>query len=120
MNKMDYKFAIMDLGEQGPITETTMEEFEIWIGYYHMGQGSDPPAEPEMVAKEKASTFEVACLKHELRSKLKWLDKEDDGKRYISTQDKEWFYDWRRNRNSWTGQYYPSRELALESFLHIK
>jgi len=68
-----------------------------------------------MIGKEIAINFEIACLKYELKRNLKSIEKQErEG--YVNNQSKEWFYDWKSNRNSWTGKYYQSREDALESF----
>jgi hypothetical protein len=93
-----------------------MKSFEIWIGNYHLGQGYDGPTCPQLLATETASGFEIACLKYELRRKLSFIEKAEAEGAYISHQDREWCYDWKRNANSWTGKYYSSKEEALQSF----
>lgn len=93
-----------------------MKKFEIWIGYCHLGMGSLPTTEPKKVGEEIASSFEIACLKYALRSKLEWLETADASGQYISSQDKEWFYNWRENSSTWIGKYYPSKEEAQKSF----
>lgn len=93
-----------------------MKEYEIWIGYFHLGQGHDGSTEPKLAGKETASDFTIACLKHELRKKLNFIEDADKKGQYISHQDREWFYDWKRNSNGWTGKYYETREEAQKSF----
>lgn len=92
-----------------------MKTYEIWLGNYHLGQGFHHSGKSERVAVEKASSFEIACLKYELRSKLKWVE-ENDGVRKMTNQDIEWWYNPKDNSNSWTGKYYPSKEEADKSF----
>jgi hypothetical protein len=93
-----------------------MNNYEIWIGNYHLGQGFMPPTEPELLGTVMANSFEIACLKYELGGMLETIDRKDRNGEYISDQDKEWFYRWQTNYNSWTGKYYPTREEALKSF----
>lgn len=51
-----------------------MKKHEIWIGVYHLGQGYTSPTKPERVAIVEAPNFKVACVLHELRSKLKSIE----------------------------------------------
>ena len=61
----DYKFGIIFYGKDGEPSfyssegKTTkiekrikppMKKYEIWIGSYHLGQGYDPPSEPQKIA----------------------------------------------------------------------
>ena len=39
-----------------------MKKYEIWIGYYHLGQGYHPPTEPQRVAVIEATSFKIACV----------------------------------------------------------
>jgi len=94
-----------------------MKKYEIWIGDYHLGQGFHHNGKSEKVGEEVASNFQIACLKYELRSKLLFLEKYDDGKKYVSPQDCTWWYNPETNSNSWTGKYYESKEEADKSFL---
>ena len=93
-----------------------MQLWEIWIGSCHLGQGSDPTTEPQMVAKVEAVSFDLACLKHELRSMLNSIESREKKGEYIDFQSRRWFYDWDNNSNSWTGKYFESKEEALSSF----
>ncbi len=92
-----------------------MKEYEIWVGYYSLGTGHDNPTEPQMVAKETAINFEIACLKHELKANLASIEKQEK-EGYVCSQSKEWFYDWKTNSNSWTRKYYETKEEAAKSF----
>lgn len=92
-----------------------MKEYEIWIGNHCMGTGFDSPIQPKMIAKETAINFEIACLKHELRSSLANIEKQEK-EGYVCNQSKEWFYNWKTISNSWTGKYFSTREEALKSF----
>lgn len=93
-----------------------MKLWQIWIGYYHLGQGSEPPTEPEMVAEIEARSFDLACLKHELRSMLRNIERGEMDGEYIDFQSRRWFYDWDNNSNSWTGKYFETKEEALKTF----
>ena len=97
----------------------SLKQYEIWIGYYNMGQGYDPPKEPELVTIVGASSFVMACLKYELFSKLSSLSQMEEMGQYISEQDMEWWYNHKRNHNAWTGKYYESYEEALKSFPNV-
>lgn len=90
--------------------------WEIWLGWYHLGQGHHPTTEPEMVAQVEASTFDLACLKYELFTMLKGIHEREKKGEYIDFQSRRWFYNWDTNANSWTWKYYHSREEALKSF----
>jgi hypothetical protein len=97
------------------MNEANMEEYEIWVGYYNLGQGMSDPVEPEMLGKECSIDFETACLKFELKRSLEEIEiQEKQG--YVNDQSKVWFYNEKKNSNGWTGKYYQSREQALESF----
>jgi hypothetical protein len=63
-----------------------MTEYEIWIGNYDLGHGYDPPTKPEMVGRESASGFTLACLKFELKRKLKSIERRDAKGEYIDHQ----------------------------------
>jgi hypothetical protein len=92
--------------------------WQIWVGNYHLGQGYDPPNEPEMIAEVKAATFDLACLKYELRTSLNSIEERERKGEYIDFQSRRWFYDWDNNSNGWTGKYFETKEEALQSFKH--
>ena len=92
-----------------------MKEYEIWVGYYSLGQGHDTPMGPQMIAKEVAINFEIACLKQELKRTLAAIEKQEK-EGYVCNQSKEWWYDWKTNSNSWTRKYYQTKEEALKTF----
>lgn len=93
-----------------------MKEFEIWIGYYHLGQGYDPSRKPEHMATIDAVDFKTACLKHELMTSLQQVIREEITSGYVNEQTANWFYSYKTNSNSWTGKYYESEAEALASF----
>lgn len=93
-----------------------MKKYQIWIGYYSPGQGYGDPTESKLLAEVEATTFELACLKYELISMAKSIERKELSGEYISHQDKEWFYNWRTNSNVWTGKYYETKEEADKSF----
>jgi len=92
-----------------------MKEYEIWVGYYHLGQGDHGSREPQLLAKVKAVNFKTACYKYELESSLKRIV-EGELRGNLNNQDYEWWYNPRSNSNSWTGKYYTSKEEALKTF----
>ena len=97
-------------------TGKPIKKWQIWIGAYHLGQGYDPPSEPQMIAEVEAQTFDLACLKHELSSMLKSIEEREKKDEYIDFQSRRWFYDWDNNSNSWTGKYFQTKEEAKNSF----
>lgn len=92
-----------------------MKEYEIWIGYYHLGQGHHGSTEPKLYGKEFGINFQIACIKYELKSMLKSI-KEQETKGHVDNQSMEWFYNRRTNSNSWIGKYFETKEEALTSF----
>jgi hypothetical protein len=93
-----------------------MKEWEIWVGNYNLGQGYDPSTEPQLIGKETASTFKIACFIHELKSKLHSVVDTDRMGRYVSDQDFEWFYNPRTNSCAWLGRFFETKEEAQTTF----
>lgn len=92
-----------------------MRKYEIWVGYYHLGQGHHGSSKSVKVGEEMAATFQLACLQYELRSKLKFLEEYPHPER-LTKQDCNWWYNPETNSNSWTGKYYETKEQADKSF----
>lgn len=92
-----------------------MKEFEIWIGNYNLGQGYGSSYKPHFITKEISVDFKTACIKYELKSKLKRLE-EGEIKNNLNSQDYPWWFNENTISNSWTGKYYQSEEEALQSF----
>lgn len=92
-----------------------MKKYEIWIGYYHLGQGHHGITEPTLLAVEEAINFKTACIKYELKSKLQRI-REGELKGDLNSQDYPWWFNENKISNSWTGLYYESKEAALKSF----
>lgn len=95
-----------------------MKEYEIWLGYYHLGQGDHGSTEPKMVAKVTASSFKIACCIYEHQSAIDSLkERMERNDPYIEDAHfGHWYYNPKINANGWTGFYYESREAAQESF----
>ena len=92
-----------------------MNKYEIWVGYYHLGQGHHGNTEPELITTVQAINFKTACIKHELTSKLKRI-LEGEIKGDLNNQDYPWWFDENKIANGWLGKYYESKEEALKSF----
>lgn len=92
-----------------------MKQFEIWVGYYHLGQGHHGSTEPELIDTILAIDFKTACMKHELLSKLQRIV-EGEYKNDLNAQDYPWWFNENLISNSWLGKYYPSKEEAQKSF----
>lgn len=95
-----------------------MKEYEIWIGYWHGGQGSHASTSPQLVATETAINFQVACVKHELKCKLEAIAHQE-AQGYVDSQTLAWFYKPATNSNGWTGEYFESEAKAWESFKNL-
>ena len=95
-----------------------MRKYEIWIGYYHLGQGYDPPTKPEKLSEVEATSFRIACVIYEHQSSIDSLkERMKDKNSYIEDiHFGGWDYHRERNSNSWTGKYYESEQEALKSF----
>lgn len=95
-----------------------IKKYEIWIGDYHLGQGYDPPTEPQKLADIEASSFKIACVIYEHTSALESLkERMERGDTYIEDiHFGHWYYKPETNSNSWTGKYYETKEEALKAF----
>lgn len=70
---------------------------------------------PRMAGIETASSFAVACMKHELKSTLAAIEKQE-AQGYVDQQTLEWWFDPRTVSNGWLGKYYETSEAARASF----
>lgn len=97
-----------------------MNNYDIWTGYYHLGQGHHPPSKPNKVATVSATSFKIACCIHEHQSSIDSLNRQmSRGDVYIEDiHFGKWHYDPKTNSNSWTGKYFESEEAAWGSFKH--
>lgn len=95
-----------------------MKSYEIWIGYYHLGQGDVPPTKPELLSTVRATSFKIACLLYEHKSTIQSLKESmyNGDKNIEDMHFSGWDYNPKTNSNSWTGKYYESKEEALKSF----
>ena len=115
MNIDSFRLDIYGFSKKDDSTKKKLPElkaWEIWLGYYSLGQGHHPPSKPELVATITAVSFKNACWTYELESLLKTSRTRETngihfGKIHYRPQD---------NSNSWTGKYYQSKEEALKSF----
>lgn len=92
-----------------------MKKYQIWIGYYHLGQGFDSPIEPQQIDTVEAVDFKTACMLHELRSRLKRFE-EGQLKGDLNSQDYPWWFNEHTISNSWLGKYFETKEEAQQSF----
>lgn len=93
-----------------------LNSYEIWIGYYHLGDGVASIA-PQMVSAIFAPSFKVACLLYELRSKLESIESMIQNDNYVDPQSCRWFYNFDTNSNDWTGKYFETEKEAKLSFI---
>ena len=95
-----------------------MKKYEIWVGWYHLGQGYDSPTEPQKVGEEIATSFKIACYLHELQNQIDSL-KDRMKKKDTYIEDIHFgtlYYNPKTNSNSWTGEYFETKEEALKTF----
>jgi len=113
-----YRMVIMDMSKIEPPKAPEVKKFDIWIGWFHLGQGHHPPSEPEKVATVEATTFKIACWLHELESQAKSIrERMVQPNAYV--EDAHFgslYYNPKTNSNGWVGKYYETREEALETF----
>jgi mannose-6-phosphate isomerase class I len=50
-----------------------MKKYEIWIGYYDLGQGYGASDKPKMVGEIWATSFKIACCIYEHQSQIESL-----------------------------------------------
>ena len=95
-----------------------MKKYEIWLGWYHLGQGYHPPTKPQKVGEVEATSFPIACYLYELQTMIDSLkDRMKRGDTYIEdVHFGNLYYNGKINSNSWTGKYFESEEEALKSF----
>lgn len=96
-----------------------MKNFEIWTGNYSLGQGYHQGESPEKVGEEIAINFTVACMKHELRERLKFielLEKRGNQTNDIISTGLKFDLNLETLSQSWIGGYYESEEGALKTF----
>ena len=92
------------------------KQYDIWVGWYHLGQGYDPPTAPEKLATIAARTFQFACIKYELYRTLEAVEKTEAENGYTGNGFMSWNYSWDKNSNSWTGKYFETEEEAWQTF----
>ena len=91
--------------------------YEIWLGYYDLGQGHHGSTKPEKVATVAARSFKLACYIFELESTLASMKKlNDNPKEYFHEPNLRWDYDVQKVSQSWIGRYYETEEEAQKSF----
>lgn len=91
------------------------KRYQIWIGNYHLGQGYDPPAAPELIAVIWSCNFKLACYEYETQQRMgmiQWskLEGKEDIHTYVNQYDPE------KMINRWLGKYYESEADAWKSF----
>ena len=96
-----------------------MEKFEIWTGNYNLGQGYHQGESPEKVGEEVALNFTVACMKHELRKRLEFielLEKRGNQMEDIISTGLKFDLNLQSLSQPWIGGYYQSKVEALKTF----
>jgi hypothetical protein len=113
-----YRMVIMDMSKVEPPKAPELKQFDIWVGWFHLGQGHHPPTGPEKIATVEATTFKIACWLHELERNAKHIREQMKiPNAYI--EDIHFgtlYYDSKTNSNSWIGRYFETEEEALATF----
>jgi len=97
----------------------SLKKYEIWLGIYSLGQGYHGGEKPEKVGEEVAINFTVACMKHELKKRLEFietLEKRGNQTNDIISTGLKFDLDLNSLSQSWIGGYYQSEEDSLKSF----
>jgi len=113
-----YSYRMIDMSKQSKKAKLEMRVYQIWLGYYNLGQGYDGSSKPEMVGKIRASSFKIACVLYEHQSAIDSLkDQMKRGDTYIEDiHFGVWYYEPKTNSNSWTRKYYETKAEAQETF----
>lgn len=113
-----YRLDIIDVSQMPEYRKIPVRDYDIWIGFYHLGQGHHPPAKPVKVATIKASSFKIACYLYELQNEIKSLEERiSRGDSYIEDiHFGKLYYDPKTNSNHWTGTYFETEQEALKTF----
>jgi len=97
-----------------------MNKYEIWTGNYSLGQGYHQGEVPEKVADIEAISFKVACMKHELKQRLKFIDNLEGDNRNREKDILETGFNFGLNLQTltqpWLGRYYETKTEADKSF----
>lgn len=93
-----------------------VQAFEIWIGYYELKDGSEPPTKPLLLATVGSVSFKTACLKYELGTRLQYIVTVEQQGKEPDPKSCEWFYNIQTNRNDFTGHYFETEEDAWATF----
>ncbi len=112
-----YRFTTIDFSKTPKKQKPKMNNYEIWIGWYHLGQGSHPPTKAQRVGMVEATSFKIACVIYEHQSAIDSLkSRMERGDTYIEDiHFGKWSYDPARNANSWTGRYFETEKEAQET-----
>lgn len=95
-----------------------MKKYEIWTGAYSLGQGYHQGERPEKLADEVAVNFTVACMKYELKERLRFIEMlEARGNQIddIISTGLKFDLDLKSLYQPWVGGYYESEESALKN-----
>jgi len=119
MEKESYKGVGWDLAQESQ--KTAMKKYEIWTGNYSLGQGSHQGETPEKVGEEMAISFKVACIKYELKARLKFIDTMEgrmwgNSEKGILSVGLNFELDLDTLLQPWIGGYYETKEDALKTF----
>lgn len=102
-------------------TKQKLKFFDIWTGYYHLGQGYSASNKPEKVGAVKATSFKIACCIFEHQQSIDSLNRSMERGEYIGEDINyshfgSWYYNPTDNSNSWTGKYFETGEEAWKTF----
>jgi hypothetical protein len=93
-----------------------LKKYQIWLGYYEFGNGQPTPDKPLLLATVEAITFKLACLKYELSARMNFIIQIQNEGVEVEDENYEWHYDYKVNRNKYTGTYFETEEDAWVTF----
>lgn len=110
------RMEFLDFSKTPEKPPVVFKDYQIWIGDYDLGQGYGRQTDkPTLVATVNAIAFDIACLKYELRQSLEGIERQEK-EGYVDNQTRNFHYNWRDNRNSWTGRYFETEKEAWTTF----
>lgn len=93
-----------------------IKKYDIWLGHYKFADGMQEPTAPIRLASVPATTFRLACLRYELSVKLEFIGSMEEQGLPIDDNNCDWFYDYKTNRNKYTGHYFETEVKAWSTF----
>lgn len=89
--------------------EYSEKEYEIWTGYYSLGQGMDDATTVRFIGKQKGRNFQDACAIYHMKEAITSRERAWKEGSYYDTSR----FDYRWDTNTYWGiEFFPSKEEA--------